>query len=368
MINVLQVLGSLKTGGAECRMMEVYRHIDKNYYHFDFLILSSGEQYFEKEVISLGGQIYKIKMPKPWTFIQHILQIKKILQQGNYDVVHAHTSYHCGLVMVAAWCAGVVVRISHARTTSTIRKGVFRHIMSYIGKLLVRLFTTHRLAISKAAGVFLFGKCGFEIVPNAIDIDKYLVVTSEEAAEKRKELHIPEDAFIIGQIGRFDPMKNHNFTLHWFKQFHAICPKSILVLVGDGPMRNKIATLSQTLGLEEVVRFTGVIGDVEKILQTFQVLFFPSLFEGLGGVVLEAQAAGILSVISDTLPTETDLGLGLVKRCSLHEDMKTWNEAVLSSCTVVKPSNEKKLQAFHQHHYSLDYEVGRLSEIYSIAR
>lgn len=364
MVKILQVFGSLRTGGAECRMMEVYRRIDREHFHFDFLILSSGEQYFAKEVLTLGGKIIKLKMPVPWLILSHISQLTKILRNGKYDVVHAHTSYHCGLVMFAAWRAGVLVRITHARTMDSKRFGLFKWFMSYIGKLLISIFATHHIAISQAAGKYLFGKHKYEVLPNAIDIDKFFSVTEEEVTYWRERLMLKSNAFVIGQIGRFDPMKNHLFTLHWFKQFQEICPNAILIFVGDGPLRSKMETLAETLGVKESVRFTGVVGNVEKIIRTFQVLFFPSLFEGLGGVILEAQAAGVPAVISDTLPSETDLGLGIVKRCSLQDEMTVWNQTVFSCINLKIPSRNSILQAFTKHGYSLEYELKRMEDIY----
>lgn len=355
-------------GGAECRMMDVYRHIDRERYHFDFLILLSDEQYFEKEVLSLGGKIYKLKMPAPWMVLSHITQLRKILHDGRYDVVHAHTSYHCGLVMYAAWREGIPVRIAHSRTTASKRSGLLKSMMSSFGKILTCKFATHCLAISKSAGKFLFGKHEFEVLPNAIDLEKFQNITAEEITQQRERLQLSKNSFVIGQIGRFEPMKNHIFTLQWFKQFRQICPEAVLILVGDGPKRRDMEELAKSLGVREAVLFTGVLSDVEKILRTFHVLFFPSIFEGLGGVVLEAQAAGIPSVISNTLPSETDLGLGLVKRCSLHDEMSIWNQTVLSCRNMEIPSQGIIVQEFHKHGYSLEYELKFLEDIYLSGR
>ena len=257
MIKVLQVFGSLNMGGAECRMMEVYRHIDRKQYHFDFLILLSEKQFFEDEVLSYGGKIFKLKMPSPLKVLSHVMQMRKILQDGKYDVVHAHTSYHCGLVMLAAWMAGIPVRISHARTTASKRTGIIKSFMASMGKFLGGKFSTHHLAISKSAGQYLFGKNEFEVLPNAIDVEKFLNVSLQEVEQQRGKHQIPVNAFVIGQIGRFEPMKNHVFTLQWFQQFHQNCSDSILVLVGDGPQRSEMETLAETLGVRDAVRFTA---------------------------------------------------------------------------------------------------------------
>lgn len=365
MVKILQVFGSLEMAGAESRMMEVYRHIDREAFHFDFLVLTLGKQFFETEVNELGGKIFKLEMPSAQTIFRHISAIREILRTEKYDVVHAHTSYHCGIVMYAAWREKVSVRISHARTTGSKRKGCFRIWASIIGKWLVRLWSTHCLAISQDAGIYLFGHKQFEVLPNAIDLDKFQNVTAAEVNACRARYKMPANAFVIGQVGRFEPMKNHAFTLRWFQQFHQKYREAFLVLVGDGSQKKFIEELAEELQLHGAICFTGVVGKIEILLQTFDVLFFPSIYEGLGGVVLEAQAAGIPAVISASLPKETDLGLGLVTRCSLNDSLESWNQAVKASRTTMRPSCKEILRAFDMKKYSLRYELQRLQDIYN---
>ena len=103
-VKVLQVFGSLNLGGAEARMMDVYRCIDAQQYQFTFLSLSEEkEQFFESEIMSRGGTIIKIGDPGTTGLFKHFRQLRRCIRNGEYQAVHAHTSYHCGLVMLAAW-------------------------------------------------------------------------------------------------------------------------------------------------------------------------------------------------------------------------------------------------------------------------
>lgn len=363
-IKVLQVFGSLNMGGAESRMMDVYRYMNRDECQFDFLTMTEEKQFFENEIASLGGKIIKIKSPRSCGILKHFTQLRQCIRAGNYDAVHAHTSYHCGLVMVAAWVEHIPVRISHARTTGSKQSGKMKTVFQNVGTFLVNTFSTHRLAISNEAGRYLFGKKNFEVVPNAINLEKYQSVDKSKVRLIAEQIGIDDNLFVIGQIGRFDSMKNHKFTVRWFCHYLQENPQSLLVLVGDGILRLEIEKLVHSLGIEKSVIFTGVRSDVNFILHSFDLLFFPSLFEGLGGVVLEAQAVGIPCVESDTIPEETDLGLGLVSRCSLNDDYGVWDKAVEYCKKNKAPLRCEIKSAFDKYGYSLSSVTNRFFEIY----
>lgn len=352
-IKVLQVFGSLDAGGAESRIMDIYRNIDRNVCDFDFITMRSKHQFYEDEIINLGGKIFKINSPRKSNFFKHISSLYKVMKSGNYDAVHAHTSYHCGIVMLVAFCAKIPVRISHARTTGSMQQNRLKDLFLSLGRCLVNVFSTHKFAISQDAGKFLFGKSKFEVVPNAIDTDKYLNISSNEILQLKSELGISDNKMVIGQIGRFDPMKNHEFTLKWFAQFLTIKPDTVLIFVGEGPLRQDMEKLANELDIKDNVIFTGVRGDVSKLIHIFDVLIFPSLFEGLGGVVLEAQAANVPAVVSTGVPHETDLELGMVERCSLESGFDEWNTAILESLSKQKKDLEEIVQAFYNNGYSI---------------
>lgn len=363
-LKVLQVFGSLNMGGAESRMMDVYRNIDKEKCEFEFLTMQTDHQYYEDEITSLGGKIMKIDSPRKSGILKHISTLYKIMKSGKYDAVHAHTSYHCGVVAMVAFFAGVSVRISHSRTTGSKQKSKLKGVFLSLGRCLVNMFSTHKFAISSDAGKFLFGKSKFEVVPNAIDTNKYLDITPDEILQFKSELGIAENKTVIGQIGRFDSMKNHKFTLNWFSQFLTIKPDTVLVLVGDGPLRQDMEKLTDELGIKENVVFTGVRGDVAKLIHVFDVLIFPSVFEGLGGVVLEAQAAGVPAVVSTGVPRETDLGLDMVERCSLDESFDVWNNTITNSLKKPMPDVKEIIKAFDRNGYSIKAVTEKFIYIY----
>lgn len=363
-IRILQVLSSLDIGGAENRVMELYRHLDRSRYHFDFLVFQTGEPAYVREIEESGGRVYQLPKPSLRHVVSHFHQMRGIMKAVSYDVVHAHTSYHSGLVMEAAWLEHIPVRITHARTSGCHRDGFWVRPVVAFGKTLIWLFSTCRLAVSREAGEFLFCGNRYEILHDAIDLEKIQSCGDGDAAEQKRELCIPDDAFVIGQIARFDWIKYHEFTLKWFRHFKSEHENAFLVLLGDGPLKEQMISLAEELGISESVRFEEVRLNVGTLLVSLNVMLLPSRFEGLPGVILEAQACGIPSVISDTVTKEVDLGLNLVHRCSLDADFLTWDEAVMKARKIPAGNEEEIHQSFVKHGITLDKVLNRLMQEY----
>lgn len=290
------------------------------------------------------------------------------MKTGNFDAVHAHTSYHSGLVMATAWCEHIRVRIAHARTSGCRRDNPWIRPVIAFGKTLIWLFATCRLAVSQEAGEFLFLENKFEILHDAIDLERIQSCRKTNIENRRRELSIPDNAFVIGQIARFEWIKNHEFTLNWFHHFSREHENVYLVLLGDGPLKENIVHLAEKLGISQKICFEPVRPDVGTLLPVFDVMLLPSRFEGLPGVVLEAQACGIPSIISDTITQEVDLGLNLVQRCSLNADYQEWDEAVLNAKKIPAGNEEIIRDAFIQHGMTLDVVLNRLMREYDKGR
>lgn len=367
-IKVLQVFASLNVGGAECRMMDVYRNLDKEKIQFDFITMSNGCQFFEKEIKALGGKIYNIGNPRESGIISNIKALITIMKMNDYSAVHAHTSYHCGIVSLAAKIAGIEIRISHARTTGTIQKGLLTKLNVSLGKLLMKLFTTDRLCISKDAGVYLFGEKAVMtgqvvVLPNAINLKEYEDVDSSDQELKEKLI----GNVVIGHIGRFSIMKNQKFLVDIFEKLKGNKNQCKLVLVGEGPLKEEIKKEVYEKNLSDSVVLTGQRRDVPFLLSQIDVLVMPSIYEGLGGVVIEAQAAGVPCVVSEVLPDEIDLGLGIIKRVSLNAPIQEWINAILSSLNLRINDRALIRKKFEDKKYTIEQEVNYLlTNIYRI--
>jgi len=367
---ILQVFGSLNMGGAETRMMYVYNYIDRNKYSFDFLTMQTDHQYFEKQILDKGGKIFKIPAPRESGTISNIKNIYRIIKEnGPYDAVHAHTSHHCGIVMLAAWLAGVKVRIAHSRTTGSKHNSVASKVMLWIGRFLIAIFATNRLAVSKNAAEYLFGK-SYEkrsgmILPNALDLELYKSLDCSKIEAIKNEFGLNDSYPIIGHVGRFESMKNHSFLVDVFSVFNKKYPNSKLVLIGDGSLRDKTAEKVKALGLEKNVIFTGIRSDVHVFMSIFDVVVIPSVFEGLCGAVIEGQASGKPVVVSTGITVDTDMGLDLVSFLSLDESTEAWADKIADVIDCKKPDREQIEKCFEKRGLSLSSEIEILKKIYS---
>lgn len=366
MITVIQVFGSLNAGGAESRMMDVFRAIDRTKFQFIYVTLdTSDNQFYEKEILSLGGKVIKLPSPRQVGIRSHIRQLeatfKELKSKGEADCVHAHTFYHSGIAMLAAYSAGIPIRIAHARTTSSVNKhGIANKFMIAVGKLLTKVFATHRLALNKETAKSLFGNCrNVRIIPNAIPLELYSNAQPSEIYST-----IPDTAKIICHIGRFQSMKNQEFLLRLFAPFIKVHPESWLVLVGDGKTKLKMESLAEELGIANRTVFTGIRRDIPQILARASVFVLPSKFEGLVGSVLEAQASGVGCVVSDTVPKNVDMGLDLVEFVSLNAPASSWLKAIEHAITLPKVSFEKRYAAFDKHGFTIANEIKLLTTTY----
>lgn len=365
---ILQVFASLNIGGAECRMMDVYRKLNKDKIQFDFVTLSQGQQFFEPEIKKLGGKVYKVKNPRENGIIEHFKELITVMKSDDYHAVHAHTSYHCGFVSLAAAIVGIKHRVSHARTTGTIQRGLGTNLNIKIGKLLVSFFSNKKLCISRDAGIFLYGKKALSnekaiVLPNAINIDEYENI---EQFDESIELSV-KNSYVIGHIGRFSEMKNHKFLINVFDHLTKDCEEYKLILIGDGILKAEIEAMVDNKNLRSKVIFTGNRRDIPYLLSKIDVLVIPSTYEGLGGVVIEAQAAGVPCVVSTALPYETDMKLNLIDRISLDEPIERWVKAIQNSSNRRIYDRELIRRKFIESNYTVEQEVDfLLSRIYEL--
>lgn len=325
-IRVLQVVTHMNRGGLETMLMNYYRHIDRNQVQFDFLTHRSGEADYDSEIETLGGTIYHLPRLIPWS-----RSYKKALDvffqtHPEYQVIHVHQDCLSSVVLMVAKRNNIPVRIAHSHSSCQ-DKNLKYPIKLYYKRFIPR-YATDLFACGKRAGDWMFGDVPFRILNNAIDASAYCF-NPLKAAGVRRLFGIPENALVIGHVGRFSHPKNHTYLVDIFSNIHNKDSNSYLLLVGDGDLRLKIEEKVHQLGLEKSVIFTGLRSDVPDLMQAMDVFVFPSLYEGLPLAMVEAQAAGLPCVISDSIPNDCDL-TNLVTRVSLSKEPKIWADQILS--------------------------------------
>lgn len=370
-IKVLHVTSCFQYGGTEAYIMNNYRAIDKEKFSFDFWIFQEENSPYKSEINSLGGEVYNGEVPD----LRHIFSfifslVKHIRNNGPYDVVHSHVNIMNAWVMLAALIGRVKIRISHSHDTSgkdtrNILKKIYYQILGYM----INFFATDHLACSMDAGNYLYGKEYFslygEVVNNGITVSDFLNKNDMAVSKLKREYKIPENNLIIGNITRFESKKNQDFIVEIFKKLVEIEPNSTLILGGvDGGQLYYIKEKVSMLKMEDKVRFIGVRKDINQWLNLMDIYLFPSLYEGLGIVLLEAQAAGVKCIASTGVSKEADIGLGLVDFINLNKGPKYWAEHILKTPKRDIISLNDIYTAFDKSGYSVKASIKRVEKIY----
>jgi glycosyltransferase involved in cell wall biosynthesis len=368
-IRILHVVGGMDTGGVETWLMHVLRRLDRDRYRFDFLAHTAKPCFYDEEIRSLGCRIIPCPHPsRPWQYARDFLRV--LNEHGPYDVVHSHVHHFSGFTLMLAKTAGVPVRIAHSHNDTSLnesRAGIVRKFYLRSTRWLIRRCSTRGLACSGLAAVNLFGKDWegdprWRILNYAVDFDPFMKPV--DRAHVRRELSIPLDAFVMGHVGRFAPQKNHDFLLDVFSEFYRREKSAYLLLVGDGDLRAELVEKTKRLGLTDKVIFSGVRPDIARLmLGAMDVFVFPSHHEGLGLVVVEAQAAGLPVVMSDTVPVEAIIIPPLIKTLSLQKDSSIWVQAV-ADCKDLRFINGKTQQCVLDSKFNVVYGVNELTRAY----
>lgn len=325
MIRVLQVFSMMNRGGSETMIMNYYRNMDRTKVQFDFVVHTDKKCAYDDEIKSLGGQIFYVPFFKGYNLYSYQKAWNIFFQtHSQYKVIHIHYFTIAGLILPIAKKYNLSVRIVHSHI-STDSVPFLRLLRLHLLRPWAILHATDRFACSADAGVFFFRKHDFVIMNNAIDAEKF-IFSSLLRNEKRSELGL-KGKFVIGHIGRFQTQKNHSFIIDIFKEVCVLNKNAVLVLVGEGSLKKSIMEKVSLLGLTDKVIFTGVRSDIPELLQAMDVFLFPSLYEGLGIVAVESQAAGLRTIISDNLPKEVYV-TKLCEGVSLNEKPKVWAEKV----------------------------------------
>jgi glycosyltransferase involved in cell wall biosynthesis len=340
MPRALHVLGSLNPGGVERWLLDTVRLGGESRWRFDFCLLGPERGSYAARLEALGCRVLPCPLAPPATFP---LRLYSLLRRERCEVVHSHVHYFSGLVLAAAAMAGVPVRAAHSHTCDTatgqrIGRRIYRRAM----QTLLRSALTHGFACSQRAAGFAAGRLRerFSILPCGIDLEAFRSLRCG-GAELRQQLGIPEDAPVVGHIGRLAEEKNQAFLLRVGTRLISREPRARLVIVGGGGLRLELETTARRLGLQQRVVFTGPREDVAELLGgVFDAFALPSRREGLPAVVLEAQAAGLPCVVSEHTPDEAVVLPELVERVALDRGPAAWADALAAA--IDKPRWDRR--------------------------
>lgn len=330
-IRVLHVVTYMGRGGLETMLMNYYRFIDRDKIQFDFLTHRDFRADYDDEIISLGGNIYHLPRLIPWSRSYKKALKAFFISHPEYRMIHVHQDCLSGVICEIAEECGISVRIAHSHCTDQDKNLKYPIKLWYRRK--IPKYATDLLACGQDAGQWMFRGAPFCIMNNAIDTESY-VCHPQKRAKIREQLDL-SNQLVIGHIGRFFPQKNHPFLLQVFTELLKTEPNAVLLLVGGGKDMPKIKALAATLGIMNNVRFLGVRSDVADLLQAMDVFVFPSRYEGLGIVVIEAQASGLPCIVSESVPTECDITPN-IDHVSLKSPVSVWVQKIMNQKTALR--------------------------------
>lgn len=339
-IRVLHILQRMEAGGTQALLMNIYRKIDRTKVQFDFLVVYKEKQFYDDEIEKMGGHVYKLSFREDLNLPKFQKDLAGFFAQHHeYKIVHCHAytiGYFC---LKAAKKAGIPVRIAHSHSNAAVHD--VKLPLKLIMQKLFTIYSTDLFACSEEAGKFAFKGKKFGIVQNAIDSQKF--IADANIREKiRKALRV-ESKFVVGHVGRMQPEKNHDFLIDVFAEIKKKKSDAELILVGTGPLAEKVKSKVAEKGLSDCVHFLRNRKDMNRIYQAMDVFVFPSLFEGLGIVAIEAQAAGVPIVCSEGLPPETDI-TPIYRKLLLSDGKEKWANAALEMAQ--NPSAHTNMQKY----------------------
>jgi glycosyltransferase involved in cell wall biosynthesis len=292
-------------------------------------------------------------------------------EHHDYDIVQVHGSTKCMHIMRNAKKYGIKVRIAHSHNTRFQTTDKFKILIGDILKRQYNKLSTAYFACTPDAGKWLFGddivnSDRFYYIQNAVDTTKfnYSIAVREEMREK---LGIPLGDKVIIHVGRFMNQKNHKYLIEIFNEVAKLDSSYHLLLVGDAvrgdtSFKDYVVSKVQEYGLNEKVHFLGVRKDVNELMNCADILVFPSLYEGLGLVCIEAQATGLPCLVSDTIPVEAKVS-HLLKFKSLQDSPAEWAKCALD---MVNDNQQREcpMQEIIDAGYEIKTNTQYIEEIY----
>ncbi|OBS61826.1 hypothetical protein AX758_12325 [Enterococcus mundtii] len=312
-------------GGAETFIMNNYRKIDRSLFQFDFVVHSNSEGSFDKEIKSLGGNIYTFPKFNGMNYINYKICWEKFLKKHpEYQIIHGHMNSTSNIYMKIGKDLGRNV-ISHAHSTSN-GSGIIGKIKDYTSKGAMK-YSDLKLACSIEAGRWLYKDDeNFIFLENGIDVEKFAY--NKIVRDKyRGMLGVAESTIVLSHVGNFYPVKNHEFLIDTLEKILIKKKDVVLCLFGKGETESKIKSIVKQKNMENHVMFMGAQDNISEWLNAMDLFLMPSLYEGLSVALVEAQTNGLPCIISDNIGKMNQVtDLVSFKK----NDSESWCESILT--------------------------------------
>ena len=363
MIKVLHVLSSVgTTGGVQGMLWNYYKHINSSDVRFDFVSLNPELTGFEKNFTNKGSKIYFAK-PLRESVFKNIRDIDRAMKSDKYDIVHCHQDFLGYIAMFLAWKNRIPTRIIHTHKAK-LKEGKKQRIIHKVFGTITSFFATDIWGCGKDALLWTFGekkstKKNGTVINNAIEVENY-IYDSALRNKVRSELDIPDDCKVIGNVARFTPQKNLSFLVDIFDDIIKKDPSYRLAMVGTGELFDEIMKKISKKGISDKVIALGSRTDVNELMQGMDIFLLPSVWEGLGIVLVEAQSSNLPCVASSGVPFEVNL-TGNIKYISLDTSASEWAEEILK---LHIPERKDNTEIITEKGYNIKKEAENLVKLY----
>ena len=354
MIRVVHVLGDLSVGGVESFIMSVYRRIDRDKIQFDFLVHNLENDAYREEIEELGGRIFILDRLNFKNPLKYIRDLDKILENHKeISILHCHFRGTEAIILKEAKKYGLMT-ISHNHGAQNYSK--FKSLIRRIFKKDVLKYSDIKLACSDKAGTDFYGRESYKKINNGIDLEKYEF--DEGVRQKtRRELKLEEN-YVLINVGSLSDIKNQDFLICLMPDLLEKTPDIRLLLVGDGPLKSELDNLCEDLKVKDHVIFLGNSDRVDELLMAADVFLFPSKREGLGISAIEAQASGLVSLLSTNVPRDAGIS-ELARFIALDEDK--WIDEILYNKGSIR---KNVIEDIRKKGYDIESSIKELSNIY----
>ena len=367
---VLHVLGSLDAGGVENWLLEIVRHRSPSDRAFDFCLLGSREGAYASELRRRGCRIFRCPLRPFFLFPARLFAL---LRGSNYEIVHSHVHPFSGLILAIARAAGAPFRVAHSHNTHDGREDRFRRrLYRRLMQRCLSRWMTLGLGCSEPAAGQLLGVSKrdderISVLRYGIDLQAFRDRSADEF-ELKQEFGLEPDAVVVGHVGRLEPQKNHQFLFHVAAEAVRAHPRLRFVIVGEGRLEDSLRAQAENLGLRGRVVFAGCRDDVPRLMTgLFSAFVLPSLHEGLPIAALEAQAAGLPTILSDRITGETAVVADIVRRLPLEAGAVAWARVLLNTVQEERYSIRRACRVLEERGFSVEQSARKLYQSYETA-
>lgn len=359
MIRVLQIGLSRNRGGIENCILNYFRYIDKSAFMFDFADIYGAGLSFNEEIMDLGGKIYRLPDYKkhPYRFC---VELKELLKKKEFDIIHIN-------VLSAANILPVIISLKYSKVpiivhshNADVPSGFLRKFLHSVNIRFLRKMNVEKWACGVKAGRWLWGEdflCE-NVITNAVSPSRFIYDVNVRR-KVRKLCEFCDTDIVLGFVGRLTEQKNPLFLAEILSALRKKSKRYKMLIVGEGDLQSELQLYLKKLGLLDAVFFSGVQSAVEPWYQAMDLFLLPSHFEGVPIVSVEAQAAGLMCLVSDNVSNEIDI-TQLVKHLPIMGDISQWIDE------IEKIDLGDRRNAVLPKEYTIEYAIKILENKYRI--